>query len=215
MEFLCSNVLQRRMASNGRHQVNSLHRSSFTDIVWSQQNTYDAQGRELTSANALGQVTTNTYNSYGQVLTTTDAAGVTTTNMYDANGNLLGTIDPLGNTTNNDYNSEGELIETDSPPAQAGGARQYTQYGYTGNDITSITTGYIDSSGVYHAQKVTTNTIDDNGNVTGTSFTWTNPTPGDGQPDTETIVSTTQYNGDGQVIYQSDPHDINATSFHG
>jgi RHS repeat-associated protein len=53
--------------------------------------TFDADGNELTSTDALGNTTTTMYNGFDEPLMVTDPKGNVTTTTYDANGNKLTT----------------------------------------------------------------------------------------------------------------------------
>ncbi len=78
--------------------------------------TYDAQNRVVTttvSATVNGsqslapQITTVTYNSLGKQATSTDAAGRVTTNIYDFNGNQIETDYPDGTVSRTEYDALG------------------------------------------------------------------------------------------------------------
>ncbi len=124
--------------------------------------TYDAQGNQRSSTDALGRTTSFTYDSNGnvltrsiqlnatttltwsftynqfqQVLTATDPLGNTTTNTYDARGNLLSTTIPQGGTgltTNFAYDAKGELTQVTDPLGHA------TTIAYTPAGLVSSTT---------------------------------------------------------------------------
>jgi len=77
--------------------------------VWATRSTFDAAGNELTTTDALGNVTRRTFDSFGNVLTVTDPLGNRTTNAYDAHGNLTRTTDASGNFTTFSYSANGLL----------------------------------------------------------------------------------------------------------
>ncbi len=70
--------------------------------------TYDANGNRLTMTDVLG--TENyTYNALGEMLTRTDRMGGVWTNTFDTKGNLLTAKDALNNTTTATYTALGQL----------------------------------------------------------------------------------------------------------
>jgi RHS repeat-associated protein len=71
--------------------------------------TYDSQGNQLSTTNALGQTTYSTYGDKSRLLTETDALGRTTTNVYDGNGNLTQTIDSNQKSSKYEYADHGLL----------------------------------------------------------------------------------------------------------
>jgi YD repeat-containing protein len=61
--------------------------------------TYDANNRQISVTNALGQTQTTSYDAVGQIVATTDALGHATTFGYDNVGNRTSVTDALGNRT--------------------------------------------------------------------------------------------------------------------
>lgn len=78
-------------------------------LGFSQRNTYDSHGWNLTSTDANGNVTTTTYNDDGTTASTMDAAGNLTRYEYDSYGNIASVTDPLGRVTRYDYDAMGRV----------------------------------------------------------------------------------------------------------
>jgi RHS repeat-associated protein len=80
--------------------------------------TYDADGNELTTSDALGNTTTFTYNGFNEVTSKETPLGETTSYSYDGNGNLLTISDPLNDVylmTYGDSSHPGDLTSVTDP----------------------------------------------------------------------------------------------------
>jgi RHS repeat-associated protein len=135
--------------------------------------TYDATGRLVGTADALGNQsgrsydlghntesitdpvgnrTTLVYDALGNVVSSTDPTGATSHYTYDANNNLLSQTNPRGNTTTQTFDAHGNLTSTTDAQGHA------TQYAYNAlNEVTTIT----DPLG-----RVVQRSYDANGNLT-------------------------------------------------
>lgn len=125
--------------------------------------TYDAQGRELTSTNALGKTTTNTYNAAGDLASTTDPLGRRTTYTYDAADHLLTKTLPSGAVAETDtYDSKGNLTSL----KQADGAMYTYAYNSAGQP-TALTDPLGHTVAIaYDASGHPTSSTDASGNTT-------------------------------------------------
>jgi RHS repeat-associated protein len=78
-------------------------------------NTFDVQGRLLTSSDPQAITLTRTYDSVGKLLSQTDRLGRTTTFAYDLEGRPLARVDAFGLRSEWAYDGEGQLIEMRRP----------------------------------------------------------------------------------------------------
>jgi RHS repeat-associated protein len=102
--------------------------------TWTYQYDPNTYGRtQITDPN--GNVTLNTYDSDGRVLTTTDATGATTTYTYNALEELTSTQTPLNETSHETYDPDGNLLTATDALGHT------TTYAYTDGypgDVTSV-----------------------------------------------------------------------------
>jgi RHS repeat-associated protein len=73
----------------------------------SDESTYDAEGRRLTSTDRAGRVTSYAYDALGRLIKTTYPDASFTTNGYDDAGRLVSSTDARGNTTSYVYDEAG------------------------------------------------------------------------------------------------------------
>ncbi len=71
---------------------------------------YDVYNQEISSIDALGNVTSKEYDFDGNVIKEVDALNNTSTTSYDGMQNVLTVTDKNGNTTSNVYNPNGQRI---------------------------------------------------------------------------------------------------------
>ena len=147
--------------------------------------TYDSSGNQTSVTDPLGNVTRYEYDGKGNQTKIVDAMGNVTTNAYDSAGNLLSTTDALGNTTRNEYDNEGNFI--------AG-------YNNSGRKIKTVTyQGTLPQSIVDEQGNITNYSHDANGNLTETSYVWT-----DGEISKD-IRYSSQYNDAGKITSTTQP----------
>ena len=168
--------------------------------VWAQRSTYDQFGDVTSTTDALGNTTQFFYNQFGELATTIDPMGRHTINSYDGSGNLISTTDPSGNTTHYSYDSHGDLLSSTDPQGHTTSSTYNGQGQMTSStSVTGVTTNY---------------TYGPSGKVTSTSQQWINPTPGDGQPPTATVTTSSTYDADGRLTSSTDANNNTTQTFY-
>jgi RHS repeat-associated protein len=125
--------------------------------------TYDAAGRQLTSTDPLGHVTTYVYDSVGNRSAVTDANNHTTTYTYDAVGRALSVTAPDAGVTSYVYDDNGNVL------SRTDANNHTTNYLYdSANELIQVTSEDPDGPGPAPAP-VITNAYDANGNLTATT----------------------------------------------
>jgi RHS repeat-associated protein len=178
----------------------------------------DAQARILKSTSATGASIQYTYNAAGEVLTTTDALGTITTNTYDSAGNLIQSSIPLTGTNQTRttlYNYQDPSHPGDlTAKTDADGKASFYVYDQYGNRVKSIDSlGNVTTFQYDLAGRMTSKVLP-RGNVSGgtpSTYTWTYTYDGAGYQLTAKdpltlVVTTNQYDGDGNLIYVTDPN---------
>lgn len=193
-------------------------------------NTYDADGNELTTTDALGNSSSFSYNGFNEVTSESTPLGHTKTYSYDADGNLLSTSDALGGTTTLTYGDSthpGDITSIADPDGRVtsltydaqgdeasvsvsptSGVNDTTEYAYD-SDGERTCTASADAvaksitcpSSSTHVAGTTSKTYDPDGEVTSI----TNP---DG------AVTSNSYDADGNLTKTTDPDgNVSTTSF--
>lgn len=102
--------------------------------------TYDGGGNLLTVSQGGAVVQTNTYNLQGKLLTSSTPEG-TVTNTYDSNGNLASTTDARGLTTTYTFNATGDFVGSRDPAGFETAVDAYNVYGSPTTKRTFRSTG--------------------------------------------------------------------------
>ncbi len=130
---------------------------------------------------------------------------MTTTTTYDGDGNVLTQTDPMGNVTTYVYDAVGRQTEVYEPnPTDGGGPSSFA-----GLSTTNPETIYTyDAAG-------NTSTVEEPNGTTTTSFSdalgrqieseQTDPETGDGSATSGYLITTTSYDGNGNVLSVTDP----------
>jgi len=138
---------------------------------------YDAAGRQLTTTDPLGHVTTNAYDLVGNHVSVRDANNHVTAYGYDAAGHIVSVTAPDGGVTTYNYDDAGNRI------ARRDDANRVTSYSYDdAGRLVVETTPDPDGPGP-KSPAVTSHTYDANGNLLTTVDANGNatPVPGDGK----------------------------------
>ncbi len=125
--------------------------------------TYNTDGLPLTATDPKGRTTTWTYTGAGDVNTVTSPRGKVTDNDYTA-GNLTTTTSPGGNVSSWTYDPSGWAISSTDPRGNVTGASPATKEQYSAH-FTYDPMGRVLTT-TDAADTVTTNTYDENGNLT-------------------------------------------------
>lgn len=106
-------------------------------------NSYDTQGRLVSSTDALGGVTGWSYGTSNRITSTTDPRGKTTSFEYDPAGNMTALVSPTGRRTTLRYDTAGRLVATVDPRGNEPGAdpdAYTTTYAYDdGDNLLNVT----------------------------------------------------------------------------
>jgi RHS repeat-associated protein len=158
-----------------------------------------------TGPSGTTQVTSQTYDPMGnptsRTVSSDGSKSLTTRWTLDQRGLPRSMTDPDGNTTNYTYDQAGKLAVTVQPPVpvEAGGGLPATgrPVTMTGYDVFGEATQSEDANG-----NVTTTAYDGDGHVTSNTLPSYTP-PGSNSPVTATTSNV--YDGDGNLIKQTDP----------
>lgn len=161
---------------------------------------YDPDDNRTAVTNGLGRVTTYTYDSRNRVISVLDAAGGTTQSTYDAAGNLISSTDQDTNTTYYSYDAlNRKIAETNA----LGGVTIYDYATPSGPPCCSPTIG----------SSLITETIDPDGHYAYYHYDADDRQVQEIRKNSDTndvinagdAVTSTSYDGDGNVIVVTDP----------
>jgi YD repeat-containing protein len=162
--------------------------------------TYDADGNQLTSTDALANTSSFSYNALNETASATTPLGETTSYSYDSNGNLLSTTSPSGGTTTLSYGDAthpGDATSSSDPDGHITSVT-YDSQGDEASVSTSPSSGVTDTTQfVYDLDGEKTCTASANAVASGIAC------PSAGSPRVAGTTSET-YNADGELTASTD-----------
>jgi RHS repeat-associated protein len=164
--------------------------------------TYDANGKETSVTDPLGNTTRMEYDASGNLTAKIDPLGNRASYAYDSAGHLRSTTDPLGNVTTNTFDAKGNIMRSENA---LGFASDY-QYDTQGRltmlmDALGNTNSQAQYDSADNIRQVTTGSgqamtfgYDARGNQTTRQSQWVNPNDSN---DVRTVATRTDYDTSG------------------